>query len=162
MCPTNSKEYSHEYYLLHQEQVKRQSKSWIKQNHRHWNELMRLIVRQRYEDPERRGKILKSSKKWRATPSGKIKTAVNRAKRKNFPTSRIVGFPQENWELAHLTPEIAVFLPRNIHRAIKHSLSNSYNMKQHIEYVLNWLKENEPLVHYEVNKLLIKEYGIYY
>lgn len=61
-------------------------------------------------------------------------------RRRNLPTSLILNDWFEDSNLHHMTPDVAIFIPSKLHRAINHNLKTGWNMDKINKAVEDWVR----------------------
>ncbi len=115
------REHMKKYYLIHQEDIKQRSKNRYLTNYEH---------------------IRKLQKEYQKTPKGKEVMRKTKAKRKEF------GFISLNKPFLssashHINRNYVIYIPKELHERVGHSVSRNYNMKKINKLAFDWLNTNE-------------------
>lgn len=133
-----SKEYKREYYIKHREHLREIQKIYRQNNKakvnaitKNWQETHRAEIRK--WNKEHKAERAKSWEKYVHTEKGKEERKRNRAKQ--YARRRGLGFiplnsPFENTEAHHIDRDHVVYIPKKIHKEIRHSLDDKASMEK--------------------------------
>lgn len=126
----NRKDYFHEWYLNHRESEIQKAKERQKIN----SEMYKKYKRKYNES----NKGEKTSKKYRLSFKGKEADKKHTYKRRRC----LEFFPLNTWfkdsEAHHLNEKFILYIPKELHKSIKHSLKDIESMKEINDIVIKW------------------------
>ena len=146
--PTN---YSREYYQKHQERIKKYNKKWRKEHpdyrknyyeeHKDYYEEHPEPRRERQKKYEQSPKGKESRRKWREEHPERIKILrkKQRAKRKQFGFALLNEW-FEGCEGHHVDFQRVVYIPKEMHRSVWHSMASGIGMEEINKLAFDYLE----------------------
>jgi|SRR3972149_5885411 len=138
------KQRHYQYYISHKEQRKEYNKQYyisklqIKERHKQYYQSHREQIKQYYEDNKE--KISLRYKNYRL--AHKEQHNINESNRQRFiKTNIILNQSFTNSDLHHVKNGVGIYIPKVLHKSVKHCLKTNYNMNLINSKVNNWLKE---------------------
>ena len=134
--PEAARVYNKKYYEIHGVEIRAKNKQWNKNNKekkkamddRYRKNNREKLLQQMKKYSELHSEVNKKSvAKYNQTPKGKINSTKRNSKH------RTLGFisinkPFKGCEGHHVNTEYVVYIPKEIHRSIKHNVWTWYNM----------------------------------
>lgn len=137
--PAYYKNYSSKYYYEHLEYFREQWKKWIgkKENLEHKRAYDKKYKKEHYEKFRRENR--KYIRKYKQSPKGKVAKKKENSKRKQFGFIPLNEY-LEGCEGHHIDKERVIYIPKEIHRSVWHSLSLGIGMDKINRLAFQYLK----------------------
>jgi len=132
----HKKKYNKQWNKDNEEYRKERDRQYYKDNQEHLEE-----YRKQWNEDNKEYKS-EYQKQYYKTSAGKLTIKRSNAKRKNF------GFiPLNDWfkncEGHHLNYDDVIFIPKELHRSVYHSVTQNINMNEINNAVFEWYGENQ-------------------
>lgn len=144
--PERQRKASEKYYWSHLEKIHERTRKYYQSHHEQMRESNR---RWQHHHPERplkyyyahREQMRQTTRNWQKTHPAAMKlinAKVKARRKRDLPTTHIIGLPTKGFVLHHMAPEIAIWIPEGLHKSIPHRMSDPESMKRINGRAMEW------------------------